>query len=173
MSLIEFEFSSSIKALFLLFLALSANFLGNTLNCSIQKILIDNVAIRHIFVLMIVYFTIDFTSKSSMSPLEILKNSFIIYVLFILLTKQSYEMFIINILLLFTIFIIFVEINYENTNNIDSSNFVTLNNYLQYILIITLVTGFVLYYNKEYDEHKDNFDNITFLLGTNKCSHIN
>ena len=102
MSFIElnFDFSSCIRALFLLFLGLSGNFIANTLNCSIQKILLDYSIIRHIFILIIIYFTIDFTSKSDMSPLEILKNSFIIYILFIFLAKQTYEMFILNILLI-------------------------------------------------------------------------
>ena len=107
-----------------------------------------------------------------MSPLEILKNSFIIYILFIFLAKQTYEMFILNILLIFTIFILFIQIKYEKNLNSDPNNLIVLNNYLQFLLVISLIVGFVLYYNKQYNDHKENFNNLKFLLGTNQCSNI-
>ena len=170
----NFNFSSNIQALFLLFLGISANFLGNTLNCSIQKILTDNSIIRHLFILMIVYFTTNFTSKTVMTPLEILKNSLIIYILYIFLTKQTYEMFLLNILLIFVIYVLFIQIEYEksknNENNVNKINNI-INNF-EYILIVTLIIGFVFYFKKQYNDHKKNFDVLTFLLGSKSCSSI-
>lgn len=179
-----FDLSSNIRAVFLIFLAVSANFVGNTLNCSIQKLLIENTVVRHLFVMLIIYFTIDFTSKSTMNPIQILKNAFFIYLLFIVLTKQTYGMFIVNILLIFLIYICSImkqyiqqqkEKNEENKEsnlewNEDIVNLV--NNYLQYVLIITLITGFILYFNKQYNDHKKNFSIFIFLLGLNKCSSL-
>jgi hypothetical protein len=177
--LINFNFSENIRALFLLFLAISANFLGNTLNCSIQKKLSDNPIIRHLFILMIIYFTIVFASESILSPLEIFKNSLAIYVLFILLTKQTYEMFLFNFILLFIIFIIFIQIDYEKNknknvkeNNTLQNNLENINKYLQYIFIVTLLIGFILYYNKQNKDYSKNFNLITFILGKNGCSNL-
>ena len=179
-----FDLSPNIRAVFLIFLAVSANFVGNTLNCSIQKLLTENAVVRHLFVLLIIYFTIDFTSKSNMHPMQIFKNAVFIYLLFILLTKQTYGMFILNILLIFLIYICSImkqyieqekEKNEENKEsnlewNEDIVNLV--NKYLQYVLIITLIIGFILYFNKQYNDHKKNFSILIFLLGLNKCSSL-
>lgn len=174
----NFDLSSNIRAVFLIFLAVSANFVGNTLNCSIQKILINNAAVRHLFVILIIYFTIDFTSKSSMDPIQILQNTLLIYVLFIVLTKQTYEMFIVNILLIFFIYICHITKQYieqhkeEKDLKYNAETVTLINNYLQNILFITLIIGFVIYFNKEYNDHRKNFNIITFLVGLNRCGSL-
>jgi hypothetical protein len=180
----NFDLSPNIRAVFLIFLAVSSNFIGSTMNCSIQKIMTENAAVRHLFVLLIIYFTIDFTSKHNMHPIQILKNALFIYLLFIVLTKQTNGMFILNILIIFLIYICSIMKEYiqkhkeNNEENKDTylkwneENLNLINKYLQYILLMTLTIGFILYFNKQYTDHTKNFSIIIFLLGLNKCGGV-
>jgi Na+/H+ antiporter NhaC len=94
-------------------------------------------------------------------------------------------MFLVNFLLIFIIFVVFIQIDYDKQNskqnskqnkqneqNEQENNLINLNKYLQYILVCTLVVGFFMYYNKQYNDHKKNFSVVTFLLGTSSCSSI-
>jgi hypothetical protein len=174
----SFDLSPNIRALFLLFLAISGNFLGNTLNCSIQKVLTENSIMRHMFIILMIYFTIDYSSKSSMNPLEILKSTLIIYILFILLTKQTHIMFIINFVLIFIIYILFIQSQYvkgiEDDREIlfDEEYVLMISSYLQKILYVTLIIGFGLYFNKQYIDHRKDFDITKFFFGLNRCSSL-
>ncbi len=164
--------TAEIKAVFLLFIAISANFLGNTLNCNLQKELSENPLLRHLFLYIIVYFTIDFTSKSDMSPEEVFYKSIMIYIFYIILTKQTFETFIILFLLLITVYYLYTKINYENSKKIDTKQTEQTMDYIVYIIAIVSLIGFGLYFNKQYTEHYDNFDIIKFIFGTNKCDKL-
>ena len=47
------------KGVFLLIIGLSTNFIVNTVNCSAQKILTNNVIIRHLLILAVIQFTLE------------------------------------------------------------------------------------------------------------------
>ena len=58
-----------IKALFLLILSISGNFLAEMLGCQTQKFL-SNMYTKHLLLYFLIYFTLDFSSvdKMSISP---------------------------------------------------------------------------------------------------------
>lgn len=169
----ELFLNSKIKAVFLLFIAISANFLGNTLNCGIQKGLTEIPALRHLFLLMIIYFTIDFTSKSDMSPEEIFVKAIVIYIFYIILSKQTIVTFVILLLLLLSFYYLYIKINYENKQGKDVTKYNLLSQKIIYIIVFISIVGFGLYLNKQYNDHKENFDIIKFIFGNNKCTSIN
>ena len=51
-----------LKATLLLVLSVSGNFLAETLGCQSQKLL-GNMFVKHILILFMIYFTIDFTQN--------------------------------------------------------------------------------------------------------------
>ena len=53
---------SIVKATLLLVLSISGNFLAETLSCQSQKWL-ENMFVKHILILFMIYFTIDFTQE--------------------------------------------------------------------------------------------------------------
>ena len=57
-----------IKGLFLLILAVSANFVGNLLGCKTQKLLTENMFAKHIVLILLIYFTVDLTSNKIFHP---------------------------------------------------------------------------------------------------------
>ncbi len=165
-------FSSEIKAVFLLIIAISANFLGNSLNCNLQKGLTDNVFIRHLFIYLIIFCTIDFTAKSHMDPLDIMKKSLIIYLFYILLSKQNAETLILIFILLISIYILYLKVNYEEKQGNDTFIYGEYIDNLAIIVGLISIVGFGFYFNRQYTEHRDSFDIITFIFGKNKCDNM-
>jgi len=67
-----------------------------------------------------------------------------------------------------------LHMDYKKQNG-DNSSMDALRN-VRTLLFVTLVsvavTGFVLYFIRQYTDHYDNFSYITFLFGSNKCNDI-
>jgi hypothetical protein len=163
----------NIKALFLLYLAISSNFLSNTMNCSINKVLKENMFLKHIFLIALIYFTIDFTSKDLQSPFNSFKQSMYIYILFLLLSKQQFIFFIINFSLIFVIYIMSIQDQYNKQNNVQSDhNLLDYIRHLKQILIITLIIGYVIYFKQQYTDYKGNFNLIYYIFGTISCKKM-
>ena len=77
---------SIIKALLLLVLSVSGNFLAETLGCQSQTLL-DNMFAKHVLILFMIYFTIDFTQGDEVvNPIVNLKRAIIVWVFFHLFT---------------------------------------------------------------------------------------
>ena len=75
---------NSIKGLFLLILAVSANFVGNLLGCKTQKLLTENMFAKHIVLILLIYFTVDLTSEKVFHPMDTLKSTVELWVFYIL-----------------------------------------------------------------------------------------
>jgi len=166
------DISGIIRAVFLLIIAISANFLGNTLCCNLQYNFISNPYLRHFFLYLIIVFTIDFTSKNSKSITEVLTKSLIIYIFYIMLSKQDYITIYIVIIMLIAIYLIYIQTNYLKNNNLDTTYYDNLTSNLTYGIIIISSIGFILYFNKQYNENYDDFDILKFIFGTNVCKKL-
>lgn len=163
------------KGIFLLVLAVSGNFVAETLGCKTQKLLSQNMFAKHIVIILITYFAIDFTSGESNKPSDTIILSFLIYALFILFTKMSIEFTIIVFTLLTITYVITNYINYYKENDKDNSIIETLEQVIKYlyIAIISLVfIGFGLYLVKQRSAHYKSWSTIKFLFGTAKCNSL-
>ena len=81
---IDKAITDSFKGVYLLILAISSNFLAETLGCKTQKSLSENMLAKHFTILFIIYFALDFSSSRSNNPIHILYYD-IIMVLFMYL----------------------------------------------------------------------------------------
>ncbi len=165
-------FSSEIRAVLLLIIAISANFLGNTLNCGLQEALTNSPILRNLFLFLIVCFTIDFTSKSDSDPFEVIKRSFIIYIFYILLTKQNFETLLLIFTLLVAVYFLYIKINYENKKGNDVTSYQKSMDMLSLAIGGIAVIGFGFYLNRQYNDHKEDFDFAKFIFGKNKCDKM-
>jgi hypothetical protein len=170
--MVDISYSTEIRAVFLLFIAISANFLGNTLNCNLQKTLIESSILRHFFLFLIIFFTIDFASKSELEPLEIFKKSLLIYIFYILLTKQNFQFLSVIIVLLILIYLTNIKINVKKNKLEDTTDMEKTMKYLCYITGLVSIVGFALYLKKQYKDHYKTFDILKFIFGTNKCQSL-
>ena len=196
--MISFENQGKLfDTLFLLFLGTLGGFIGGGItSCKIQKIIKDSIVVKHILFLIIIFFTDSFVDANK-STLIVLRNTLILYIIFIVLMKNNYKSIFIIIVVLFINKIISKEVSIlkgslgkegyqdeeeedeedeedENTNVV-KQKIGYLNNISQvllYVAAIAMVIGFVLYYLEKREEYGKTFNNITFLLGSNKCKGL-
>lgn len=164
--------NENVRAVFLLFIAISANFLGNTLNCGLQYNLTNTPYLRHLFLYVLIVFTIDFTSKNSMSMEEILTKSLIIYIFYLMLSKQNYITLVIVIILLISTYLTYIQSNYLKQKNQSTEFYDNLSQYLVFGIGLITIIGFLMYFSRQYSEHKDDFDITKFIFGTNTCDKL-
>lgn len=96
--------NDSSKGLFLVFMVLLCNFLGETMSCSVQIGLKEHPTLKWFCIFVLIFFTINFTSNPQANPLIIAGNSFLIFLLFILFMKQHKITFFPALLILMCIF---------------------------------------------------------------------
>ena len=161
----------------LLILAISGNFIAETLGCKSQKLLSENMLAKHAVILFIIYFSLGFASESNPNPMILLRNSVSIWVLFLLFTKMSlnFNIFVFGLVVLYHF--INTYINYYSSldkkkykKEIDNYNKIL--NYLKYLIIGLLIVGFVLYFNKQRNEYSKNWSTFKFIFGVNKCKSL-
>lgn len=161
----------------LLILAISGNFIAETLGCQSQNLLRNNMIAKHIMILFIIYFSLGFASESNPNPLILLRNSVSIWVLFLLFTKMSlhFNIFVFGLVVLYHF--INTYINYYSSLDKkkykkEIENYSKILNYLKYLIIGSLIVGFVLYYNKQRKDYSKNWSTFKFIFGVNKCDSL-
>ena len=161
----------------LLILAISGNFIAETLGCKSQKLLSENMVAKHVVILFIIYFSLGFASESNPNPMILLRNSVSIWVLFLLFTKMSlkFNIFVFGLVVLYHF--IYTYINYYSSldkkkykKEIDNYNKILY--YLKYLIIGSLIVGFILYYNKQRKDYGKNWSTFKFIFGVNKCDSL-
>lgn len=185
--------NDSVKGLMLLFIIVVGNFLGTTMNCNAQKLLVHSPVVRSIAIFFMIYLTINFTSNTSMHPSKLFLNSAFVYILFLVLMKQHKYFFIANVLLIFGVYVgsqvrdyhdkileqekekISKDKNMDTTllneSENDKNKYTNLVKYILSVLPFTLLGGFVIYLMKQMEEHED-FNIVKFLFGVNVCESL-
>ena len=78
-----------IDGLFLLFLAISGNFLAETLGCQTQELFTNSIIAKQIKTFFIIYFTIDFSDADIEEPSMKLTKAGFVYFFFLLFQHFS------------------------------------------------------------------------------------
>ena len=104
--------SNIIKGVYLLILMIVGGQAQATFSKQTISVLSNSYMAKHIIVICLIYFTVDFSSDKSDHPLQTLYISFIIWVLYIVISKQHlYSVAIIFVLI--TILYILYEAFHE------------------------------------------------------------
>ena len=78
------------KSIFLMLLSISGGYVAQTLGCQTQYLLTNNLFVKHIIIMMVIYFT-----NSVFVPLphpdDAIKNTIIIYICNLLFTKMNIQ----------------------------------------------------------------------------------
>ena len=184
-----------ILGVFLLTLAVSGNFIAESLNCKTQTILTTNMYVKNLILLLIIYFSLGLVSVKTIKPTEYFKDTLIIWVLFLIYNKMTPLFTLITFLFLFATLVCMNWIEYYNNknkviknkeeenkeennpeedNNIEENKkqinkLTEIQNYLTYSIFGSLTVGFLLYFKKQYTDHYKNFNVLTFIFGKVKC----
>lgn len=161
--------------LFLLFLGTLGGFIGGGVTaCQIQKLVRDNIYVKQFLFFIIIYFTNSFVQKSS-SLWRTFSTSIILYIIFVMLMKNNYK----SIMIVFGIlFINKLLLQYKNQLLKDTKNTPTIKMidniryYLTLFAAVVMILGFGQYYMEKKGEYKKQFNNITFIFGSNKCKSL-
>ena len=154
------------KGLLLIFLAISGNFLAQTLGCRFQELMNENMIAKYIFILFIIYFTVNYTSSSNTSPTKLLLTVFV-WLFFILLARTNIYFTIIIFILLITLYTINNYIDYyknlmdkETDENKKQEYNKIINNLnkaylgIEILTLSLLIIGFSVYFIQKYIEYK-------------------
>ena len=167
----KFKFNY-VTGLFLLILSISGNFIAETLSCQMQQILTHNMIVKQIMILFMIYFTIDFTTSENIYPLHQLQGAFGIWLFFLMFTKMNIYFTVVGFILLALLYACKNFENYwkkkENEKNVNYM--VNKSKIIEKLLMLTVLIGFITYFLKQYNEHK-NFSLLKFILGKEKCDH--
>ena len=173
----------SIYSIFVFFLIISSNYLGELFPCRIQKVLSNNVYLKHIFGFLTLSFFVVLTDPSKKyNYKKVFRESALLYLIFIIFSKNNFNFFIIGLILLGIIYILnLIKVDLEG-NIIENStkeeqdknkNLINLiekiKNILLIIFIINIIIGFILYMGEKKIEYKNNFNYIIFFMGQSKC----
>jgi hypothetical protein len=165
---------STIRGVFLLILAIMGNFTVETLGCRSRKLLTENMPVKHLVSIFILYFSIGIFSKKQVDPIETFKTTIKIYVMFILFTRMNIKFTIIVFLLLAINYIIWNYIDYFKTKEDDKykskiDNLVKFQNNIFYLILVLILIGFILYTREQYSFYKKEWSTVKFLFGTKGC----
>ena len=101
-----------IDGLFLLLLAISGNFIAETLGCQTQKLLTESIMAKQLMTFFIIFFTISYSNKDIDSPLSKLTKALLVYGFFLLFTKMNLTFTIATFLTLLALYIVGLYIDY-------------------------------------------------------------
>jgi hypothetical protein len=167
-----------IQGIFLLILAISGNFVAETMSCQAQKVLSENMYIKHGIIVMLTYFTLGFaSSEQNISPGELFKQAVSIWAFFLMFNKM--EMFFAAMVVAMLVILLVCK-NYityyqkqdaEKNKEIIKTLALTMD-YLFSAITLTTIVGFGLYFKKQHSDYFSTFSYSKFLFGTPKCSNF-
>ena len=166
--------SSNLFCIFIFILIVSANFLAELFPCRLQYVLRNNMFIKHLFGLFtMIFFVVLSSGIENKSIFNITKNAFLLYILFILITKCQIYAFLVILLLLGISYIVHITKQTEIEKDTDTEKKYTVYDNIMYVLyiliIITVIVGVILYMGEKKIEYKKDFNYITFLIGKSLC----
>ena len=167
--------NNSILGVFLLLLAVSGNFIAETLGCKVQKLLTNNMYAKNIIIILITYFSLGLSNgDDAISPLENFKNALLIWSAFIIFNKMNLTFTLVAFGLLTIKLVLFNYIEYYNKKG-ETSKSDELKVYYNHLFnfnIGVIIVGFILYFMKQYKDYGKNFNILKFLFGTLKCKSM-
>lgn len=164
----------------ILFLCVSSSsFTSLSLGCQVQKLLKESVYANHALGVICLFFFVtivtplNYTRNGKLikeNTKSMIKRTLIIYTLYILISKTNWK---ISIFILFGLIgIYFLSLINRDLYDEKNKKLLKAQNYLANLLLVVLIIGFSMYFNRKYKEYsntEEGFRIIKFLLGTGKC----
>ncbi len=164
------KFNEITKAIFILLLAISSNFVTTTFNCDLQNEFIHNPYVIHAFVFGIIFFSINLLGGNDYNQdlFHLIYNSIYIYFVYLLLTKQSPALFLISVILIISIFLI--STNEKQVKSVDVDFYNLINYYLEIAMIGVLIYGFYSSISSEIHQKGSDFKFLPYMFKVSRCT---
>ena len=173
-----------IDGLFLLFLALSGNFLAETLGCQTQELLTNNTWAKQLMTFFMVFGCVHFSESEVSHPGSKFIKALFVYFFFLLFAKMDIIPTIIVFVLLIALYVSNSYKKYYDAvfkkkgkpNKQDSFEYAETKKYMDDIqkflmgsVIVIILAGFALYFKEKKIEYKSDFSFHKFIFGVVKC----
>ena len=161
-----------IKGIFLIILAEYGSFVAETVGCGTQRFLSENILAKQFIIIMIIYFSINFTSDTDVNPTINIIKALIVWCGFLMFNKMDLTFTITTFLLLVIVYIIdnytqYYKIHKKNTDKLDK-----IQQGIYIVIALLTVLGFSIYLSNKYVEYKDVWSNVDFIFGKNSCQSM-
>ena len=146
----------NLQYLWIIWLIVAGNYLGELTTCSVRELLTHNIFFKYIIGILTCYFFIvlpDSKYDTSRDVISQIKKSIEIFTLFILLTRQTKIMSILNVGLIMSIHVLKKLIENSNIKE-DIEKNKKRRDILQKITLATIIIGFLGYVGKVYYEYE-------------------
>ena len=164
-----------VKGIYLLILIIIAGDTASTFSRQGHKFLQYNYIAKHVIIICIIYFTIDYSNSKVFHPMQTLLLTGLIWLFYILISKQNLTFTIIIFGLITLIYFLYDFMNYykdqikqtkdkELQSKIDTLDKII--TYTTYIIIGISVIGFLKYYSFQKGVRKNKFQNNKFIFGS-------
>jgi len=156
-------------ALSALYLWLLFGYLSSMTGCDLQRWMMNNQFFRHL--VGIIAFFLLFTvldTENHINIGSIVLKTFVVYFVFILMTKSKWYFSIPTLLLLVVDQGLKYQATYLEKEKKSHKNIDRIRNYIDKLFIVLVVVGFIFYGIRQYETYGNNFS-FTQLLFSNKC----
>tara|TARA_Y100000816_G_C26105142_1_gene586966 strand:- start:745 stop:1284 length:540 start_codon:yes stop_codon:yes gene_type:complete len=160
--------SEKIHYLLIFLFILLANFIGDVSSCSLRRFLNKNMIIKHIgsFITLLLFVTVELYEDSHVY--EILLNTVMMYICFILLMRTYYIFTFIILGLIVISYLVTLHINYLEKND-ESSDVIEYYNKLRdeifIISFIMIIIGFIYNLVTLKMQYKEKFSLNKYIIG--------
>ena len=167
---------SDSKNLFILYLLISGNYIGELFGCKVQYFLQKNMVLKHILGFITLLFFVIFVDESNNkieNPNKTILKASALYIWFLITTRTNYKYLFAIVLLLFLLVIIekfkkYYEYQKEK-EKVDYAN--KISKILSYLSALITIMGFLVYLNDKYQkEYGKIWSWKKFILGKEKCN---
>lgn len=165
------QLSAAFGALFVMYLVVASNYVGELFNCDLQQVLQENYWIKHLLGYMTLFFFVNLTGTSGAqnSVLNTSLISLMVYAVFIITNRAEGSWQVAVLLLLLAIYLL--EIMKDEIDDVKTISQVQVG--IGAVMLATSFFGFVLYVGRkriELDQEGTPWSWVKFFKGTT-CRH--
>ena len=163
------------NGLFLFFLLISSNFIGELFGCRLQKALTENMFVKHGLGMFTLFASVITTLADNYSVQKSILMTIGLYIWFVLISRcQNRYVVVIIFLLLVNYSLDKLVINKKNKDENNENNLLSKSKDIIYILVLILtIVGFITYFYNKKTEYGKTFTLYKFLIGTPNCKSLN
>jgi hypothetical protein len=135
-------------ALFLLFLIISTNFIGQLFPCDVQKMFRENYFLKYIIAFMILLFVVELDNKidNPEKPFaEIITDTIVVFIGFLLITFLDARFFFAIVIAMLFTYVLTVHRDRLTDDNLEYKESInSVVNFMFYVIIAILLVGLII-----------------------------
>lgn len=164
-----------VSSLFVLFMIIGGNFLAPLFPCKLQRMLTNNMYVKHVLGLLTLIFFVELADVGSEMTLgQTIISSIMLYIWFILTTAMEAKVFMALVVLFAVMYSLRIYLNQlDREATPDSIRLTTklrkLEEYMYYLSILLTLFGVIAYYGRKKSELGRVFSLRKFFLGKATC----